>query len=549
MRLRAVAGVLCVVSLSVHAQDRAPANESIRKDALKADLFFLASDSLRGRLTDTPENRIAAEYVASRFARMGLTPATANGSYFHDYELMVMRLGAPDANSLVVRRGQEADRSLRPGPEYYPQRFSGSGKAQGELVFAGFGISSPERSYDDYRGDLKGKVVLVMDHEPGESDPASPFDGVVTAEAAAPWRKALAAQEKGAVAILFVRDVHNHEGQFNFENASRNAWPATPPRIERYTLATWMQRIRIPAAQISPELADALVAGTGKRLADLARASEGPRGVTPLPLPGVTIALSAAVERRAIPDRNVLGLIEGSDPRLKNELVIVCAHYDHDGATPDRILNGADDDGSGTVGLMAIAEAYAEAARAGRRPRRSVLFAAWNSEERGLLGAWAYTEHPTRPLEHVVAVLNMDMIGRNEEVPAAGGGRFRGLDQQTAESNQNAINIIGTTRSADMKAAVERANRAFGLELKFRYDNNTSNLMRRSDHWPFLQRGVPALWFHTGLHPDYHTAQDRPERINYDKMEKIARLVHQMSWDLAQEDRRPRLAERPTIEQ
>jgi hypothetical protein len=135
----------------------------------------------------------------------------------------------------------------------------------------------------------------------------------------------------------------------------------------------------------------------------------------------------------------------------------------------------------------------------------------------------------------------MDMIGRNEEVPVGGGSRFRGLDLQTAESNRNAVNVIGTTRSATLKTAIERANGGIGLELKLRYDNNASNLMRRSDHWPFLQRGVPGVWFHSGLHPDYHTVYDRPEKINYEKMEKIARLVYQTSWDLGDSDVKPRL--------
>jgi Zn-dependent M28 family amino/carboxypeptidase len=133
----------------------------------------------------------------------------------------------------------------------------------------------------------------------------------------------------------------------------------------------------------------------------------------------------------------------------------------------------------------------------------------------------------------------MDMIGRNEEVPADGGGRFRGLEVQSAESNANAINILGRNYTSDLAAAVEAANAGYGLELKFRYDNNESNLLRRSDHWPFLQRGVPAVWFHTGLHPDYHTTDDDADRIEYDKMERIARLVHRTSWDLANAESRP----------
>ena len=132
-----------------------------------------------------------------------------------------------------------------------------------------------------------------------------------------------------------------------------------------------------------------------------------------------------------------------------------------------------------------------------------------------------------------------DMIGRNEEVPVGGGRRFRGLAVQTAESNRNAVNILGYTYSADMKAGVAKANRLIELELKMRYDNNPSNLLRRSDQWPFLQKGVPSLFFHTGLHPDYHTVFDVAEKINYDKLERIAKLVHQMSWELAESATRP----------
>jgi Zn-dependent M28 family amino/carboxypeptidase len=222
--------------------------------------------------------------------------------------------------------------------------------------------------------------------------------------------------------------------------------------------------------------------------------------------------------------------------------VVISGHPDHDGADGAQIWNGADDNGSGTVGLVAIAEAYALAAREGRRPKRSILFAAFNSEERGLLGAWAFAESPLVPLTRIVAVLNMDMIGRNEEVPVGGGPRFRGLPVQSAESNDNSVTLLGWSRSGELTAAIERANQSYGLRLKKEYDNNPSNLLRRSDHWPFLQHGVPGIWFHTGLHPDYHTVNDRPERINYPKMEKITRLVHQVSWDLAQGGTRPRVS-------
>jgi Zn-dependent M28 family amino/carboxypeptidase len=521
------------------AQDRAPQLESIRKGDLRADLFFLAADGMRGRLTDTPENALAAEWIKARFERLGLAPAGPEQSYFHAYNLLTATLGDP--NRLELTAPNAATVQLAAGQDFYPQRFSASGRARGALVFAGYGIHAPAQGHDDYRSAaIEGKVVLAFDHEPGERDPNSSLDGVVTAEAANALRKTLAAQARGAVAVLFVADTHNHPGPSNFEAAARAFWPDTPPRIERYTLATLMEQVRIPAVQISAALAATIVARSGKSLEELGRAAETPGGFTPIALPG-EVEVTTTVNRHVVPDRNVLAMIEGSDAKLKDEWIVVCAHYDHDGADGTRIFNGADDDGSGTVGLLEIAEAYALAAREGRRPKRSVLFAAWNSEERGLLGAWAYAEQPLVPRDRIVAVLNMDMIGRNEEVPEGGGNRFRGLEMQTAESNRNAINIIGTARSADMKAAVTKANAGIGLELKFRYDNNISNLMRHSDHWPFLQHGIPALWFHTGLHPDYHTNYDRPEKVNYDKMEKAARLVYQMSYDLAQQAGRPKL--------
>jgi hypothetical protein len=524
----------------IGAQQPAPQIESIRADQLRADLFFLAGPSTRGRLTNTPGNDVSVDWVKSRFERLGLKPA-ADGSYIQRYNLMAASLGSGSRLGATLSDGH----SLQPQAvqSFYPLRHSASGSAAGPLVFVGFGITSPAVSHDDFKGaQVKGSVVLALLHEPGETDPGSPFDGVVTHQQAGLLEKTLAAQAKGAVGILFVSDVQNHPGEVNFEAEARGYWPETPPRIERYTLAAWSDRVSIPAMQISPALAEQLIAASGKRLAELARGAETRGGITPVPIPGARVEMTAAVVQHPIPDRNVVALIEGSDERLKDEWVIICAHVDHEGADGTGVYPGADDDGSGTVALLEIAEAYALAAQGGQRPRRSVLFAVWNSEERGLLGAWAYTEKPLHPLERTVAVLNMDMVGRNEEVPVGEPVRFRGLELQTAASNANATNVLGYSRAPELYQTVERANRAIGLELKPRYDNNTSQLLRRSDHWPFLQRGVPAVWFHTGLHPDYHRITDIPEKIEYGKMEKIARLVYQASWDLANQDSRPRLA-------
>ena len=230
---------------------------------------------MRGRLTDTNENRVTVDYIRSRFERAGLKPASGT-SYFHTYNLMTATLG--EGNTLTVSPvtgGVGSSRELKGGQEFYPQRFSASGRASGQVIFAGFGITAPKWNHDDYKGRLDGRIVLVLDHEPGERDPKSPFEGVVTAEPAAAWRKALAAQEKGAAGILFVSDVHNHPDPANFEQAARNFWPATPSRIPNYTLATWADRIRIPAAQISPALAES---AARRNRQDAGRARQAGRG-------------------------------------------------------------------------------------------------------------------------------------------------------------------------------------------------------------------------------------------------------------------------------
>ena len=530
-----------LVPAAAVAQSRAPAGDAITASKMRADIEFLAGDALRGRLTDTPENAIVLEWVKARFQWLGLKPMGANGSYFLPYGLSVGEL--KEVNELTVTRNGTATR-YGATTGFYPHRYSASGTATGDLVFAHFGISAPKLRYDDLSGDLRGKIVLVLDHEPGENDSASVFDGVVTSEYSNGLKKALAIQAKGAAAVLFVTDVQNHAGAASFEAASRGYWPAQPPRLIPYTLAAWADKLTIPVGQIAVSLADSLVRATGKALADLARESESSRGLPPVPVPGVTLTVTSAVNRKTIPDRNVLAAIEGSDPRLKEEWVVIGAHPDHNGAVGDTVFHGADDNASGAAALLAIAEAYANAAAAGQRPKRSVLFASFNSEERGpLMGSWGYTEAPSVPLDKTIAMINMDMIGRNEEVPANGGARFRGLPVQTSESNANSVTLLGWSRSTLTEAA-ERANAAFGLTLKKNYDNNISQLLRRSDSWPFLQRGVPAIWFHNGLHPDYHLTSDVAERINYPKMERIARLVHQLSWDLAQSSTRPRLIER-----
>ena len=535
---RAALASALIPALASSQSQPAPRTDVITAAKMRADLEFLSGDGFRGRLTDTPENALALEWMKSRFQYLGLRPMGANGSYFLPYDLSIGSLGT--GNDLAVSAGDAVSHhTLANG--FYPHRYSASVTAGGDVAFAHFGIRAPSLGYDDLAGDVRGKILLVLDHEPGETDSTSVFEGVVTSEYTNPLKKALAAQALGAAGILFVTDVQNHQGPQSFEAATRGYWPEQPPRFLPYTLASWANKLTIPVGQISVALADSLVRGTGKSLLELARASETAHGSPLVGLPGLHVTVTTAVVRKAVPDRNVVAAIEGTDPRLKDQWIVITGHVDHNGAVGDSIFHGADDNGSGAVALLAIAEAYAKAAVDGRRPKRSVLFLATNSEERGpLMGSWGYTEAPAVPLEKTAAMLNMDMIGRNEEVPENGGARFRGLPVQSSASNENSVTLLGWSRST-LTGVVERANARYRLTLKKNYDNNVSQLLRRSDSWPFLQHGVPAIWFHTGLHPDYHLVSDRADRINYPKMERIARLVYQTSWDLAESPTRPSL--------
>jgi hypothetical protein len=516
----------------------APCNESIRQQDLKADLFFLAGDAFQGRLTGTQGNKLAAEFIASRFERLRLKRMGSDGSYFQPFLLSTLTLGT--SNKLDVS-GNPTIR-FRPGHDFAPLPFCPSAEAAvGALAFAGFGISDSLRGHDDFSspGELS-TIVLALAHEPGENDPKSPFDGVVMSEASTSLRKVLTAQAHGARGVLIVSDVHNHPEPENFEALAHGLWPDKPQRIPLYTLQDWVDRVHIPVVLISRGVARALLGSREDALEELARCSERPRHGSE-PLIGNGLSLVTDVAHHIVPDRNVVAALEGCDPKLKDEWVVISCHLDHNGADEDRVYNGADDNGSGVVGMLEIAEAYTLAAQQGHRPKRSILFVAFNSEERGLLGAYAFVERPLMPLDRIVAVLNMDMIGRNEEVPAGGGPRFRGLVIQSADLNRNSLNLLGHSYSPSLARTIEQANSPFGLTLKQDLDNNASNLLRRSDHWPFLQRGVPAVFIHTGLHPDYHTPGDRPEKIEYAKMERIVRLVHQASWDLAQRADRPRI--------
>ena len=266
MRTRWLFGTaaLAAATLGAQTQTAAPGNSSILSANLEADVHFLAGDSMRGRLTNTPGNQQAAEFIASRFARLGLSRAGQAGTHFQTFDLTTTQLG--DINALKI--GEEPNAGLTLGSDFYPDPTSVSGTAAGEVVFAGFGITEEPIGHDDYRSaDLEGKVALILNHEPEEFDPDSVFEGEVPSEAARTVRKVLAAQHGGATAVLIAPDLHNHVGRSGLSRPMRNVWPEDRPRQRaRYQLGSWVNAVHIPVMHISDGMATLIVERTGYSL-------------------------------------------------------------------------------------------------------------------------------------------------------------------------------------------------------------------------------------------------------------------------------------------
>ena len=518
------------------ADSQPPSVESITASDLRSDVYFLASDEMGGRATFTIHNQIASRYLAHRFERLSLDGAGEGDSYFQNFDLVQSDLSEPNRFEILKQRPSDPTVG-KLKDDFYPSPLSANGKVLAPIVFAGYGISAPELDYDDYAGINVGhKIVLILEHEPGEFDSESPFEGLVSSDYSRPRYKLLNAQQHGAVAVILVQDIENHDSSEKLSRRMRSAWPKHESTKPLY-LKVWTDSIEIPAVHISQDMANHFFEKTPISLGALQKQIDLEYRPKSFRLPKVQAYFETRLTHRVEQSRNVLASLPGSDSELRNEWVIIGAHLDHVSGNDDDIYNGADDDASGIAGLLEIAEAFTASPE---RPKRSVLFAAWNAEERGLLGSYYYADHPAFPLDQTKLMLQMDMIGRNEEIPDSDNHRFRGLKEQSAEENNNSLNVLGYSRSTDVRRLVEDNNRGIGLSLKFRYDNHSLDLLRRSDHWPFLNRGIPVAFFHTGLHPDYHRPTDTAEKINYGKMERIVRLVFLSAWTAANATQPPR---------
>jgi hypothetical protein len=469
-------------------------------ERISADVHWLADDAREGRGAGTQGLDAAALWLADAFRGAGLAPGGDDGGYQQRFEMPI--------SLRVVRETLRAgDEDFAAQRDFAALLSSGDGDARGRLVFAGYGIAAPELGYDDWEGvPAAGAVVLVLEDHPGGD--LRPFAGVPADAFSTRAHKISNARDRGARAVLLAP----RTGDADDVALPQAAAPSTTPS---------QRSSGIPVLSLTRAAAERLVALAGGEslAARQRRIDDALRPASEL-LPGVDIELAVDLERGMGSSANVIGLLEGSDPRLRAEAVVVGAHYDHLGRgefgslTPERrgeIHNGADDNASGTAGVLELARVFAQ----GPRPRRSLVFAAFAGEEFGLFGSSAYVEAPPFPLSDTVAMLNLDMIGR---------------------LRRDSLTVFGTGSSPDFPRLVRRAFRELSLDAAFSEDAFTP-----SDQTSFYARGVPVLMFFTGAHPQYHTPEDDASLIDAAGTARVLDGVYRVARALADADSRPEL--------
>jgi len=466
------------------------ATTSIRSDRWLADVKYLASDALKGRGSGTPELNQAATYIADQFKKAGLEPV--RGSYFQPFEATVGAEMGPN-NSLALLGSSPRSYKLR--QDFIPLSFSGSGDKSAGLVFVGYGITAAEYNYDDYAGmDVHGKAVLVLRHEPQEEDEKSVFRGKQVTRYAALVSKAITARNRGAAAMVLVNDPVNHADDL----------------LIRFGGIDGPNDLGVPVIQVKRSVAEEWMKRAGRSLEDLQKAIDRDLSNQSFSLPSdVQVKVQADVRQRRAVLRNVVGFLPGSDPALRDQFLVIGAHYDHlglgeqDSLAPDKagqIHHGADDNASGTAGVMELARAFiAERARL----RHSVLFMAFSGEEKGLLGSAHYAEEPLLPLDRTLAMLNLDMIGR---------------------VNRNRLFIGGVGTSPQFRQWLQEENKDIGFQLDF-----SDSGYDASDHTSFTRRDIPVLFFFSGLHADYHKPSDTWEKQLPAETAKVLDLVSRVA--------------------
>ena len=484
---------------------------------VKADIDFLCMPELNGRVSLDHGANIAAAYIRGEFAKARVDPA-AGGSFYQEFALVESAPLSPESRLVLVSGSRRT--VLQTGKD-----FRGNSRSDVDiaapLVFAGYGITAPEYKYDDYAGiEARGKVAVVFNHEPQEADPRSLFRGTGLTRHANIRSKLMNAAAHGATALLLLsepKSLHSPSFAVPLPGQLGVTRGFAPPQYD--------ETVPIPYLTLSDPAGAKLVMRSGKTPAELQESIDRTLKPESRDLPGTSAEIRLHGEHRRGISYNVAALLPGSDPTLATETIIINSHYDHLPNRGETHYPGANDNASGSAAMLELARAFAASPE---RPRRSLLFVSFGSEEEGLLGSYYYVEHPLRPLASTLAVLNLDMIGRDESHIAATKGKLN-----VPADTSNLVNLVGGDYSPDLVAAIRRANKFANLELDEKYErDSTQNVLFRCDHFPFLWKDVPAVWIFGGFHPGYHEASDTPDRLNWSKLQSVMRLTWQTVWEL-----------------
>ncbi|WP_066217837.1 M28 family peptidase [Formosa haliotis] len=471
--------------------------KSITEAELKTDLMIYASDEFEGRETGEPGQKKAVEYLKQHYIELGIPAAKSDGNYFQDVPLETVN---PPQAELTIN-----STTFNLIDDYISILPSESGAINtNDVIYAGYGIE--EGDYSDYKSiDISGKVVLFKAGEPKNPDGTYVISGTSEASKWSNFRQEFAlkrdiATAKGAKAILFYAPEIYQMAAQRFGNAKgRMALKSKSESMYFFIVNTNVAQSILP--NIDKES-------------------------TPKSIP-VDFKLKFEKQADNFNSENVAAFIKGTEK--PDEIIVISAHLDHEGIKNGEVYNGADDDGSGTVALLEIAEAFKSAKDNGQGPKRSILFLHVTGEEKGLLGSSYYTDvNPIKPLQHTMVDLNIDMIGRT--------------DPKRESSNRNYIYLIGSDKlSTELHTISETVNKqCCNIELDYKYnaENDPNRFYYRSDHYNFAKNNIPVIFYFNGTHDDYHKPTDTPDKIQYDLLENRTRLVFYTAWELANRDQK-----------
>lgn len=486
MKKLVVLTVICqwsLIGFSQSEEDAMKYAETITRDDLYDKISILASDALEGRETGERGQKMAAAFISDHFRRQGLEPPVKNGATYSYYQPVPLYSAVPGEIYLTVgdERFENFDKVA------YYGTFNTKGKQEIEAVFVGKG-SEDELS----KVNVENKAAIIMVDNPRG------------------WRAPhQLAKENGALLSLII--THGTDDEFaGYSQMLKGYLSGGRLSLEKPENKNADRGLFM----ISPSVAARIV---NSKVEDLKKAVENGN---PKKIKKGKFTYNLEQKRIDVSSENVLGYLEGSD--LKDELIVLTAHYDHIGRDGDKINNGADDDASGTSAIMEIAEAFVKAKQDGKGPRRSILFMAVTGEEKGLLGSAHYTSNPVFPLENTVVNLNIDMIGR--------------IDAQHKD-NQNYVYLVGSDRlSSELHEISEKVNATytkFELDYTYNDEDHPDRIYYRSDHWNFAKNNIPIIFYFNGVHDDYHQPTDTIDKIEFDLLTRRAKLVYYTAWVLA----------------